>query len=271
MPLYNPGTIQPVTYRFVDGASLDGSLADLAARYLDGAPLPISWPRFASGARKTFYYDAIPVQAPGESETDHAARIAPKRAALDLIERQPAFHVRTGDVRRRRRVGNEQKMVDVHLAVDALSMASRGLFSSAVLVTSDLDFKPLVTALVELGIDVELQYQAGHANPELAAAADRATPIDVNLVRGWVRDVDAALLPVASYDFREPREAAPPDASLRWRDDGYGECFASPHPHGVRLSTERAPDDLTHRLTAVARDLGKLRHFCADCFGLAVP
>lgn len=50
-------------------------------------------------------------------------------------------------------------MVDVHLAVDALLMASRGLFSAATLMTSDLDFRPLINALVEMGIDVTLQYR----------------------------------------------------------------------------------------------------------------
>lgn len=271
MPLYNPPYAPPIKYQFIDGASFHAAIYDLSDRYLGGDRPAISWPQVASGARKTFFYDAIPVIQPGEDEGVYAQRIAPKRAELTAIERQPAFHVRTGDARRRRRNGNEQKMVDVHLAVDALLMASRGLFSSAVLVTSDLDFRPLVSALVDLGVDVDLWYQPGHTNSELIEAADRATPIDIHAYRQWVPTASSRF-PTAGYEFREPREAAPPDAILQWQDHaGFGACFVSPHPAGVRLSCEAAPTTAEHRLTATSPNLVVLRQYCSDIFGLAIP
>ncbi len=75
-------------------------------------------------------------------------------------------------------------MVDVQLAVDALLMASRGLFGSCTLITGDLDFKPLVTALVEMGVDVQLLYPEDETNDDLKAAADAAIAMKFNVCRG---------------------------------------------------------------------------------------
>jgi uncharacterized LabA/DUF88 family protein len=80
--------------------------------------------------RQVFYYDAIPVPRPNEDDTAHSLRVAPKRSELAGIERVAGYHVRTGEAHHRKRRGNEQKMVDIQLAVDALLMASRGLFGS---------------------------------------------------------------------------------------------------------------------------------------------
>ena len=73
-------------------------------------------------------------------------------------------------------------MVDRQLAVDALLMASRGLFGSCTLIAGDLDFKPLITALVEMGINVELLYPKDETNEDLKAAADSAEAVDIDLV-----------------------------------------------------------------------------------------
>jgi hypothetical protein len=55
------------------------------------------------------------------------------------------------------------------------------------LITGDLDFKPLVTALVEMGLDVQLLYPEGETNDELKAAADRADAMTIMLCRQWFR------------------------------------------------------------------------------------
>jgi uncharacterized LabA/DUF88 family protein len=44
-------------------------------------------------------------------------------------------------------------MVDVQLAVDMMAFAHQGVFTKASLVTGDLDFKPLVDALVGMTVD----------------------------------------------------------------------------------------------------------------------
>lgn len=249
------------------------SLQRVWDRYFGGDQPPLDWLAIRGSHRKVFYYDAIPVQQASEDDNTHAARVAPKRAELAHIERQKGFHVRTGDVRHRRRRGNEQKMVDVQLSVDALLTASRGVFSECTIITGDLDFKPLLTALVDMGVDVSLVYPSGETNEELMAAADSAVPIDIQMCLGWVENSYPAkkLLPWGQYTFSSG--ALPVQGSLfNWNDSAFGQCLVRTHD-GVSFEvlTEIAPNMPSHRLVLTGKDKKMLRTYSEDVFHLNIP
>jgi uncharacterized LabA/DUF88 family protein len=264
------------SYMFIDGANMSRTLAQFSERYAFGAELPIEWDFVRGTHRKVFYYDAIPVQLPDEDETAYMARIAPKREELSTIEKQIGFHVRTGDVRNRRKRGNEQKMVDVQLAVDALLMASRGLFSAATLVVSDLDFKPLVTALVDMGVDVDLLYAEGETNSELIAAADSARPLRPEICTQWLDhskiSIDLPRFMVGDGMDTGTFDSLAVNAKATWTDASYGRCIIIRFGDQWRLVTDRLPEGpFGSYLEVACKNLRLLRRIIDEERGIAIP
>lgn len=51
-----------------------------------------------------------------------------------------------------------QKGVDVRLAIDMVSMARKGMFGTAILVSGDADFTSVVQELKDMGLHIELAY-----------------------------------------------------------------------------------------------------------------
>jgi len=273
MAFYIPAqTPFPMTYIFIDGASLTEAMASLADVFFDSQPLAINWTSLRAMNRKAYYYDAIPLQTQEEDENAYATRTAPKRAELATIERQGGYHVRTGDVRRRKK-GNEQKMVDVQLSVDALLMASRGLFSGCTLISSDLDFYPLIGALVEMGIDVTLQYQPGHTNSELLVAADNVRPLTLNNSLSFLdlTPDQKLLVPKVAGVFQQSDEPLG-TVLVEWDDERFGNCVVHSREGKICLLTQREPHNpTTHRLVAEAASKKWLRAFLAETHDLEIP
>lgn len=265
--------MQPTSYLFIDGANLRSALQAISDKLFGGVELPIAWSKLGSSHRKVFYYDAVPVQQTGEDDTNYNARVEPKRAQLAAIEREPGYHVRSGDAVHRKRRGHEQKMVDVQLAVDALLMASRGLFESVTLVTGDLDFLPLIRALVDMGVDVRLLYPVGETSDLLKAAADRADPILLPVGLAWLTQEFLALHPVPSASMNFQNRDYDGATELRaWDDPRYGRCKIVPVGSEFRLITEREPNNpRTHRLELTDTRPLFLRIYAKDVFGLDVP
>lgn len=248
-------------------------LDKIGERYFGKVRPFLDWGRVRGVHRKVFYYDAIPVQKPGEDDTTHSTRVAPKRRELAEIERQLRYHVRTGETHHRRRRGNEQKMVDVQLAVDALLMASRGLFASCTLLTGDLDFKPLVTALVDMGVDVQLLYPEDETNDDLKVATDSADALTVATFRQWFSDSfsQKALLPDAVFTFQSDVKTHSTKLT-QWHDDRYGDCYVANDASIFELITQRSPQNPnTHRLEMKSSNEVALRAYAEDVFSLIVP
>lgn len=262
----------PVTYLFVDGANLANALAGLSKLYFSGRPVELDWSRLRGPHRKAFYYDAVPVQSEKEDDQTYSARVAPKRAELSAIERQPHWHVRSGDVRHRKGRGNEQKMVDVQLAVDALLMASRGLFSGATIITGDLDFKPLVTALVEMGVDVELIYPSKGGSQELLAAADTVKRITSELLQSWAAPQDFGVEFPNSTGIPpwDPAKFAA-EAILDLTDTKLGRTLVLPHPNGWEIRTEYGFQRGYGGISLDGPDATMLRAFAEDMLEIAIP
>lgn len=129
------------------------------------------------GASKVFYYDAVDEEAKDAAE---------RRTFLEHLQGLDGFHVREGSVSRSKtKKKRTQKRVDVQLAVDCLMHAYHKNIWHVNLIAGDLDFEPLVAALVDLGIHVHVFYESTSAARRLCRAADAAEPIDFVRFYRW--------------------------------------------------------------------------------------
>jgi uncharacterized LabA/DUF88 family protein len=150
------------------------------------------------GAHRIYYYDAIDyTKDDKESDTDYETRIEELEALHEYIDSRPGFHVRAGRVRKSpRKEKREQKGVDVLLAVDALEHAARGNMNQAIILTGDLDFEPLLSSLVRLGVRTKLVYVPRTTSKELMRAADEIQKITLWHFHKWAP-------PSFKHKFRE--------------------------------------------------------------------
>ena len=183
---YNPNGIEKVKYLFIDGGALDSTLQQFSNELFDGLPIEIDYLSLAKGFQKVFYYDSLPAQKKNEEDANYRERLKPTIKLFNHLRSLDRFHLYEGTARfRNRKRGQEQKQVDIMIAVDMLTHTFGGNMNEATLLTSDLDFKPLLDALVQQGMNVSLWYQKNRANYELVDAADIKTPLTINKVSGW--------------------------------------------------------------------------------------
>ncbi len=98
-----------------------------------------------------------------------------------------------------------QKKIDVMIAVDMLTHTFRRNMHQATLLTSDLDFKPLLDALVHEGMFVTLWYPPNDTNKELVAAADRRQPFGIRDVGAALTDTSKHLITIPHHRSMEAR------------------------------------------------------------------
>jgi hypothetical protein len=122
-------------------------------------------------ASKAFFYDSVDDDSP-----DAEAR----RERLEQIRSLDGFHVREGTVSRDKK---RQKQVDVQLAVECLTHAFNKNVWHVTLIAGDLDFKPLIDALINLCVHIHVYYEPKSGARRLYRAADVAVPI--TLPRFW--------------------------------------------------------------------------------------
>ena len=189
MPISNPSPYsgpEKIKYLFIDGGCLDSLLVNLSEGLFDGTAIEISYSQLASGYQKVFYYDCLPAQRSNENEADYQERIKPKIRLFNHLKSLDGFHVYEGTARYRdKRRGQEQKQVDIMITVDMLMHSVRRNMHEATLLTGDLDFKPLIDALVQEGMHVSLWYPKGRTNYELVDAADSRKALTINTVNSW--------------------------------------------------------------------------------------
>ncbi|MFB2563665.1 NYN domain-containing protein [Rhizobium sp. IMFF44] len=187
MSFSTPSATQQTSYFFVDAGSLRSHLDQTAKRLFAGQKFEIDYRKLRGSYTKAFLYDAVPVKKSDESDDDYRERTKSINEELSAASRVDGLHVYTGDARWRRNRGNEQKKVDILIAVDMLTHAFRRNMDSAFLLTGDLDFKPLLDALGREGMYTTLLYPPGHTNEELINAADAAHPITMTMLFGWLK------------------------------------------------------------------------------------
>ena len=159
-----------ITYSFVDGEYLQREVKAVLERNGLSAAEPITLRNLCS-AKKIFYYDSLPARKPGETNEDFEARRLFKRKQLDKFSLERGVHCREG-FSRFRRGQLQQKGVDVLLAVEALQNSFQRNMDVCQIVTGDLDFAPLVDALVTNGVEVHLKVFANSASEDLVRMAD---------------------------------------------------------------------------------------------------
>jgi uncharacterized LabA/DUF88 family protein len=210
----------PTHYLFVDGASLHSRLQNVANEFFGGETFEVDFERLAQRFTKVFYYDAIPLRDTDEPEDTYLARTQIYRDRHDRANLVNGVHVYEGDARKRRRRGYEQKKVDVMIAVDMMNHTFRHNMDVATLLTGDVDFKPLVDALVRDGMYVTLWYPPGETGRELLDAADARLPLNLDSLASALTQEsrERFMIPTAaSYGNNRPDV---PGDKLRQRQQG---------------------------------------------------
>lgn len=183
---------RPLTeYLFVDGGCLRSFSNDLSKRYFNQPnAIKIDFSGLRSRFAKVFYYDAVPGQKHGEGVVEWQLRIEPEASAFNEIRSLSGFHVRLGDVRGHGS-SKRQKRVDVQIAVDMLMHTFRANMDGCTLLTGDLDFQPLIEALVREGMFIDL-WHPSHAALDLTSAADNAITLSIDVLEGVLKREDGS-------------------------------------------------------------------------------
>jgi uncharacterized LabA/DUF88 family protein len=181
---------QEIKYLFIDGGCLQAVLGGALKKFFDSVDVKahIDYSKIGIGFTKIFYYDCLPAQINGESDANYVIRENLSVKFFNNIRMLNGWHVYEGILKRRKNRGNEQKQVDVMLAVDMLTHSFRKNMHSATLLASDLDFRPLIDALVYEGMKVSLWYPHGETNEELIFAADVKSKMTLAQAYSWTSD-----------------------------------------------------------------------------------
>ncbi|HLG35769.1 MAG TPA: NYN domain-containing protein [Bacteroidia bacterium] len=174
-------------YLFIDGACLDKILQEVGSNFFFPSELTIDYKQIKAkgGFDKVFYYHALPGKEHDETNNDYENRIELKESSFNSLKLLPDFHVFEG-VTYGRRGKIRQKAVDIKISVDMLKHTINGNMERATLLASDLDFKPLLDALLMEGMHTTLWYKKNTTNKELLYSADRAVPITIEQVFDWM-------------------------------------------------------------------------------------
>jgi uncharacterized LabA/DUF88 family protein len=211
--MYSP---QDNDYLFIDGQCLQNRLSDLSETLFEGESVEVDYqrihsPRYAPiSFDRIFYYDALPAIAKGESDEDYQKRIQPNKDLFNSLRAIRGVHVYEGEVRPQPQYSEKEKLkqkkVDVKIAVDVLMHTVRRTMVRATLLTGDLDFKPLIDALVQEGMYITLLYPP-QTIPELIYAADDSRTLDCDFLYHWIfhsRFQAKFPLPTMRYYNQEP-------------------------------------------------------------------
>jgi uncharacterized LabA/DUF88 family protein len=192
-----------ISYLFIDGGCLRSTIAEIGQRYA-GKALELDYEKLARHFSKVFYYDALPSKHASESDQAFQDRLTAAISFHDKLGALDRFHVYEGDTRRSPSLRKqEQKKIDVMIAVDMLMRSFRGNMDQATLLTGDLDFKPLIDALVANGTIVSLWYPPKNTSKELIASADSRRQLDVQSIYGSIK--------LGSRSFSIPHASNEPD------------------------------------------------------------
>ncbi len=227
-------------YLYVDAAYLRKAMADRLWA-LTGVSTTPHWPSLRQffRAERVFVYDCIDdIRRDDEKDADYDTRLRTQADALRGIGLLDGVFVRLGSLR-----GNpgrtRQKEVDVLLAVDMLTHAHRKAAQSVILLAGDLDFKPVVEAVVDLGVALTVAFEQKSGSIDLALAADRRhilTAADLwQLSEQYLKPAEHPTLPRGHY--------------RKWFDSG---------PRVGTASTDDGPIYLCKAFDSYALDLTEL-------------
>lgn len=168
-------------YLFIDGNYLKEELRDRAKKYFNGDKIDLDYKRLRENFEKVFYYDCIPQQKSEESDNDYNSRVKEEVEFLNYLRGLEGFHVYEGTlIDKTRKKPRRQKRIDVMIAVHMLRHTIRRNMDKTTLLAGDLDFEPVIQALVEEGMWVDLWYSKKSTSKELVYAADGKRELSIN-------------------------------------------------------------------------------------------
>jgi uncharacterized LabA/DUF88 family protein len=191
----NPGIVRPVEYLFVDGAYLRRHLDEWSRDFFSEARIELDFAQFAHGFQKTFYYDCLPPKNKSELQEAYEERVRPQCEFFNTLKELGGFHVYEGTTSGSGAKAR-QKQVDIMIAVHMLSHTIRGNMSKTTLVAGDLDFKPLIDALIQEGMYVTLWCNRRSTSRELVYAADARRDLDLRDIWSKCREDFKRVYPV---------------------------------------------------------------------------
>jgi uncharacterized LabA/DUF88 family protein len=164
------------TYVFVDGGYLNAFAANMGKEWF-GVAAELDYQRVAQrfSGKRTFYYDCLPAKTDNETDGDHQAKLRTKEEFFDSLRALPGWHVSEGLAKWRKKAGSTQKEVDILIAVDMLT--HRKNMDAITFIAGDLDFRPLVEAVVREGMYINLHFGKGSIAKELRNSVDAAEAI----------------------------------------------------------------------------------------------
>lgn len=184
-------------YAFIDGNCFLTEWRNTIQRVHGNTPdtLDLAQMRTELGATRLYWYDSLAeLDSVRQSESiDSTAletarlKLSHRRKFLEHLQNEDGFIVRTGTSRvlaRKGRVETREKEVDVLLAVDSLLHAANGNMKHALIFGSDLDHRPVVEALMQLGVYVTV-YGHGRTSGELRISGDSFRALDYFLFYEW--------------------------------------------------------------------------------------
>ena len=258
-----------IKYLFIDGGCLRATLKKVSERYFDGRDLRINFAQLKSDHVKAFYYDAIPAIKNAGSEADYQERIRPRIDLHNQIARLPGYHIYEGDSRIRRKQV-QQKEVDVMIAVDMLMHTFRGNMDRATFIASDIDFKPLLDALVREGMFVNLLYPPSDTNQDLVNAADQRTPLAIDTLYGFLDKEcqDSLVLPSRGERRKSSLQASYENLLLQHGMLGQVWYDIIEDQHTIYW---HSPVNLNNLSIVQSPDYGMLRKYVEDVFVMQIP
>ncbi|WP_342657152.1 NYN domain-containing protein [Sphingomonas sp. NY01] len=204
-----------VTYLFIDAGCLRAAVESISERMLgDRFAAKLNMAALLGEHTKAFYYDAVPAQGHAEDQHVWLDRIAPQMDAINAIRSANGFHAQVGDLRGKK---VRQKKVDVQIAVDMLLHTVRQNMERCTLLAGDVDFQPLIEALIREGMYVTL-WHPPHAAADLTHSADSRQVLDAAGLKHVLLTPDGyPLIPDASFASR-PWNKGP--ALFEWKHEG---------------------------------------------------
>ena len=126
---------------------------------------------------RTFYFNSA--YDPTVSPEQYKSQVP----FFDSLARTPYLELRLGKLVPSKEGGFKEKGTEVRLAADLVYYAARDLFDTAVVITENTEFAPVLNLVKELGKHVELCLFPDGQPRELVHAADRIVPLEEVLAK----------------------------------------------------------------------------------------
>jgi len=157
--------------------------------------LKLNLPQLTYNFTKVFYYDTIPAKKNNQTEEEFEELRLEKEQFFDELRQLDGYHVYEG-ITRIRRKRQMQKGVDTMISIDMLRHTFRKNMHKAALIAGDLDFLPLLDALVMEGMFTTLWYSSNSISNELLSSTDSVKRIKIAQVHQLLSKEDKIKFPI---------------------------------------------------------------------------